>query len=55
MPLIALWFVLPPIEAQGTAIDDDLWIGLDHDKAMVFGADDQRLELIRQRKTGQVA
>jgi len=32
-----------------------VWIGLDHGKAMAFGADGQRLALISKQKSEQVA
>ncbi len=44
-----------PSEAQDAAIGDEMWIGLDHDKAMAFGADGQRLALISKQKSEQVA
>ena len=43
-----------PSEAQDAAIGDELWIGLDHGKAMAFGADGQRLALISKQKSEQV-
>lgn len=44
-----------PSEAQDAAIGDEVWIGLDHGKAMAFGADGQRLALISKQKSEQVA
>ena len=44
-----------PFEAQDVAIGAELWIGREGGKAMVFGADGQRLALIGERKSGQVA
>ncbi|MGI9302788.1 MAG: ABC transporter ATP-binding protein [Gammaproteobacteria bacterium] len=44
-----------PLEAQDTAIGDDLWIGREHGKAMAFGADGHRLPLNGEAKSEQVA
>ncbi len=44
-----------PFEAQDVAIGAELWIGREGGKAMVFGAEGQRLALIGERESGRVA
>ncbi len=44
-----------PFEAEGAAVGDEVWIGREPGKAMAFGEDGQRLPLISNQTSEQVA